>query len=962
MTDYFGTKKDDLIDVSKLATDVVNIYPEEGDDTVTNAGAQHTIISSPGRDNISGKNTGYALWQANVGVTINLKEGWSEDGFGTIDELSGIQTIHGSGKGDTFFGTHEYERYFANGGNNILYMGGGDDRVSYAAGNSKDYTVSLVDDEIHVIGPRFKDIIIGGRYVEFMEDNRIIDTSYLSSKIKSTLIKEVYSFKDSTRTEEYTYAGVTYPEQLLGWFTQKVFLFDVNLDGDKDIIFPIAKGYAQVGNYSTYTPFIALTVNNGSLEYNEEINSFMPIANTAGRTKPIYLKATDSDAFVSANIHNDAGVKDLTLKPYSQIRLTQNIYNRVEAIDIFPNLPDSTVDFPLAEDAHSMATGDINGDGLDDIYIGRMKSDGGYELIQNNDGTFYLNRQDIYKKIQRWPLENKEKTDHINGGIAKNLHLDSELFDANNDGFDDLLIGFGHGSASSKLFINDQGNFSETKIIKMPDSIYGVDNQMHLVTLIHDFDHDNDEDVAILWTRYEPYYAGSYLQINQNDGTGQFIDITNQITDDPFLDAYNGRLTWVEPWQIIDVNDDGHFDIAGSRSSGTSLIYINDGAARFSIQEIKSEEIKGKPHAYGDFDKDGKLEYISFESFGNSEQNETTISFNLYEVDKRIGTGPDFLKLTANQGAPGFNEKYYLNENLDAKKLVDDAIYDNGLAHYLAEGKEAGLKIFAPYTKVHGYPGNDTIILREGNEIAFGYGGNDLIEGGAGDDMIDGGTGIDIAIFRDTYESYNLIYSDDGTLIVRHTPESSDLADEGTDTLVNIEKLQFSDQIISAIQSKYSLSSKIDPSKNILTSFSETAKSGTLNFSSGNNIIIADGQAKTLRGLDGNDIYFISNLLPRESSIEIIDTSGSNIIQIAANTKIIKTLWTKDATRLTFENNKVITINGADNFTFNMGGNVTNGLEGVDLTFSEFAISFGIDDVLNLSGSDNGTITDMYII
>lgn len=45
-----------------------------------------------------------------------------------------------------------------------------------------------------------------------------------------------------------------------------------------------------------------------------------------------------------------------------------------------------------------------------------------------------------------------------------------------------------------------------------------------------------------------------------------------------------------------------------------------------------------------------------------------------------------------------------------------------------------------------------------------------------------------------------------------------------------------------------------------------------------------------------------------------------------------------------------------------MGGNVTNGLEGVDLTFSEFAISFGIDDVLNLSGSDNGTITDMYII
>ena len=161
---------------------------------------------------------------------------------------------------------------------------------------------------------------------------------------------------------------------------------------------------------------------------------------------------------------------------------------------------------------------------------------------------------------------------------------------------------------------------------------------------------------------------------------------------------------------------------------------------------------------------------------------------------------------------------------------------------------------------------------------------------------------------------------------------------------------------------KYQLSNNIDSSKNVLESFSETSKSGTLNFSSGNNIIVTDGQAKTLRGLDGDDTYFISNLLPKNSTIEVIDTSGSNTIQIAANTKVVKTLWTKDATRLTFEDDRVITINGADNFTFNMGGNITNGTDGVDLTFAEFALSFGIDNILNLSGSDTGTMTDMYII
>ena len=160
----------------------------------------------------------------------------------------------------------------------------------------------------------------------------------------------------------------------------------------------------------------------------------------------------------------------------------------------------------------------------------------------------------------------------------------------------------------------------------------------------------------------------------------------------------------------------------------------------------------------------------------------------------------------------------------------------------------------------------------------------------------------------------------------------------------------------------YELSSEIDNEKNILEPYSETFKSGTLNFSSGNNIIVADGQAKTLRGLDGDDTYFISDLLPKNSTIEVIDTSGSNTIQIAANTKVVKTLWTKDATRLTFEDDKVITVNGADKFTFNMGGNVTDGTDGIDLTFAEFALSFGIDDILNLSGSDTGIVTDMYII
>ena len=967
MADYNGTDEDDIIDASELDSDIGNIRPGEGNDTITNATGKHTIVSSPGEDNISGEKFGYALWNATQAVTINLKENWTEDGFGTRDTISGVEVIHGSRFGDTFYGTENYEKFFANGGNNILNMGGGDDLVSYANGNSKDYTVTLVGDEIHVTGPTTKDIIIGGRYVEFMDDNKLIDTDYLKKPIKSNFIELVHSFEDATETEAYSYSGADYEAGLISWFPQKVFIFDVNNDGEDDVILPMAKGYAQKGINSA-TPFIALTVENGKLIFDEDINATMPIDAAAGRSKPLFLEATNSLSYVTSNIYTAAEIDrinpDYSITPPSNLRLTQKIGAYINPEEIFPVLPEAVEDYPLATRAHSMATGDINGDGLDDIYMGRNRGDGGYELIQQSDGTFVLNKQDVYEVINSWPLKND-----LGKGYS-NFHLDSTLIDVDNDGYDDLLIGIGHGSAHHWIFMNDKGNFTEDNRIKMPDSIYGVDNQMPLLTFPADFDHDGDIDVGVLWTRYEPYYGGYYIQFNLNDGAGNYTDITNLIPNNFDQDAYQPRLTWVEPWQMIDINDDGHIDLAGSRSPDALLnyapiVYFNDGAGRFEIKEVGSETSgKGKPYAWGDFDKDGKIEYVTFKQEGvfvDGKNTNNFLKFYLFEYDRVLNTGPDFIN-TSDQGAPGFNERYYLNENSSAQEAVTAGTYTTGLEHYLAEGKDAGLKTFVPFTKVHGYSGNDNIVLREGNETALGYGGNDTIEGGAGNDTIDGGAGSDTAVFRDTYESYTLTYNDDGSLTVKHNPFSSDQIDEGTDTLKNIEKLQFSDLITSAIQSKYSLSSELDSSKNILEPFSETSKSGTLNFSSGDNVIVADGQAKTLRGLDGNDTYFVSNLLPKNSTIEVIDTSGSNTIQIAANTKIIKTLWTKDATRLTFEDDRVITINGADNFTFNMGGNITNGTDGIDLTFAEFALSFGIDDILNLSGSDTGSVTDMYII
>jgi len=198
------------------------------------------------------------------------------------------------------------------------------------------------------------------------------------------------------------------------------------------------------------------------------------------------------------------------------------------------------------------------------------------------------------------------------------------------------------------------------------------------------------------------------------------------------------------------------------------------------------------------------------------------------------------------------------------------------------------------------------------------------------------------------YQSYTNAYEIDGELVFvnyqsRNMPEL-----EITEIRPIIQKVP-----------KYNLSETTDSTKNILKSYSTETLSGTQNYNSGDNIIIADGQAKTLRGLDGNDTYFISNLLPEESSITIIDTSGTNTIQIPSNTKVTKSQWAKDTVRLTFEDSRVITVNNADEFSYNLGGNVTDGTVGTDLTFSELALSFGVDD---LSVNSVGAIADLYIV
>ena len=968
MADYYGTDEDDIIDGSELSSDISNVYPKKGNDQLTNLNGQ-TVVASPGNDSISGANVQYAFWNATESPVINLLEGWADDGFGYRDTISGITTIHGTSLGMTITGTSAYEHVLLFGGNNTFNMGGGDDKITYHLLNSTDYVISSVGDEIHVTNSSLNtlDIITGVKEIVFSGDNKTIDIDFLLETVKTEIKGTIHTFNDDTIAPAYTYVGVFHEAKLVSWFSQAVIFLDINQDGIKDVIAPMWKGYGT--GIDTSTPFIALTTKDGTLTYDAEINATMPITTGGRRSDLIQIGTSSPVSAVTINHSTEEDSKrnsDSTVPP-SELILIQSSVSNNDRASIFPKLPFPTNansalfedTYSFAVDAHAMAVGDINGDGLDDIFIGHSNEEGPYELIQQNDGTFLYSLQPLYVKLLNWPLTNE-----ITGF---NVLLDAALVDINNDGFDDFIAGFGSGSVSSLIFINDNGQFSEDSKIALPDSVYGTENQYHMKTMPSDFDHDGDIDLAIHWARAEPYYGGNYIQILLNDGQGNFTDVTNLIPSNSLQDAYGSRLEWREPWQLIDMNNDGHMDIAGSRSTGTvPLMYLNDGEGRFEIKEIaldsSHDSSNGTILGYEDFDQDNIMEIVIFRtSWTNMSAEESINSFYLLEMSATIGTGPDYVS-GADSGAPGFNERYYLNENSSAEDAVTAGTYASGLKHYLAVGKDEGLKTFAINTKVHGYSGNDNIVLREGDETAYGYAGKDTIEGSAGNDAIDGGTGLDTAIYKDSSSAYTLTANDDGTVSVVHSSPSEGATDEGSDTLTSIEKMQFSDKTLSKTSLKYELSETIDVTENILSAHTEDVLSGTLNFNKGDNIIILDGQGKTYRGLEGDDTYFVSQLLPKNGKVSITDTEGSNLIQLPANTYVDKSLFTKNAARLTLEDGREITISGADKFSYNVGGNITDGTKGTDLTFTEFAEVFGVYDILNSSGAQTGTISDMYII
>jgi Ca2+-binding RTX toxin-like protein len=102
--------------------------------------------------------------------------------------------------------------------------------------------------------------------------------------------------------------------------------------------------------------------------------------------------------------------------------------------------------------------------------------------------------------------------------------------------------------------------------------------------------------------------------------------------------------------------------------------------------------------------------------------------------------------------------------------------------------------------EVFGGLGNDLILGGAGNDDLRGNEGNDVLTGGQGDDLLIGDNGnpfgpplpdTDTAVLTGRSRNYTITNNADGTITV-----SDNVGNDGTDTLVHVERLQFLDRLI----------------------------------------------------------------------------------------------------------------------------------------------------------------------
>jgi hypothetical protein len=243
----------------------------------------------------------------------------------------------------------------------------------------------------------------------------------------------------------------------------------------------------------------------------------------------------------------------------------------------------------VSTEGPALAVADINHDGLDDVFIGSSKTFHNAIFLQQPNGKFTRTNQPEMLKDSMYE------------------DVDAAWTDVNNDGNVDLVIASGgneyYGQDEHllpRVFLNDgKGNF------KKKEGAFTNLYETYSCVLPYDFNGDGYVDL-FLGGRVVPWEYGQvpHSHLLQNDGTGKFVDVTEQRAKELSEVGMVTNGVW------FDIDKDGDKDLLVCSEWGGIDCFINN-HGKFNEKQLTNRKGWWNFILPVDLNNDGNVDLIA---------------------------------------------------------------------------------------------------------------------------------------------------------------------------------------------------------------------------------------------------------------------------------------------------------------------------------------------------------------